>query len=44
MAQQGDPDAQQLVQMLQGGQEGGGAPAGGEQPMAAKLGGKLRTV
>jgi hypothetical protein len=28
--------------MLQGGQEGGEAPA--EQPMAAKLGGKLRTV
>lgn len=35
MAQQGDPDAQQFVQMLQGGQG---------QPMSAKLGGKLRTV
>jgi hypothetical protein len=37
MAQQGDQDAQQLVQMLQGEQ-------GGQQPMSAKLGGKLRTV
>jgi hypothetical protein len=37
LAQQGDPGAQQLVQMLQSGQ-------GQQQPMSAKLGGKLRTV
>jgi hypothetical protein len=52
LAQQGDQGAQQLIQMLQGGGggEGGGQPQGGQpqpqggQPMAARLGGKLRTV
>jgi hypothetical protein len=46
LAQQGDQGAQQLIQMLQGGQGGGQAPQGGgqPQPMAARLGGKLRTV
>jgi hypothetical protein len=47
MAQQGDPGAQQLMQMLGGGQEGGGeqqAPPQEGAPMAARLGGKLRTV
>lgn len=37
-AQQGDQNANQLLQMLQGGEQGGA------QPMAARLGGKLRTV
>ncbi|KAA6355858.1 MAG: hypothetical protein EZS28_048615, partial [Streblomastix strix] len=44
LAQQGDQGAQQLLQMLQQGGGGQQAPAGGGQPMAAKLGGKLRTV